>query len=347
MNITSEIINWYNKNKRDLPWRKTNDPYKIWVSEIILQQTRINQGYQYYLNFINSFPDLFYLANSDEINVLKIWQGLGYYSRARNMHFTSKIIVNKFNGKFPDNYKDLISLKGIGEYSAGAILSFAFKKAYPAIDGNVLRLISRIYKIKESINKPETKKIIKNIILELMDNKQPDIFNQSLIELGALICKPQNPLCNLCQISQNCFSFIENLQHAYPVKTKKIKIKERFFNYFLIKYVSNNNLYIYLKKREDNDIWKNLYDLPLIETKKNHIQSNQINFYIKKTFKIESFILNKINSSISHKLTHQKINTIFIEITVENKVILNNAFLIKYEDLKNFPLPKLIKNFFD
>ena len=198
MKFSTKIINWYKKNKRDLPWRKTTDPYKIWLSEIILQQTRIDQGLRYYLKFCDNFPDINSLAGADEERVLKLWQGLGYYSRARNMHKTARIIVDKYHGQFPDNYSDIISLKGIGDYTAAAITSFAYNLEYPVVDGNVMRLLSRIYGIKKAINSKAGKKEIYFLARDLIDQDQPGEFNQAMMEFGALQCKPHNPDCKVC-----------------------------------------------------------------------------------------------------------------------------------------------------
>ncbi len=346
MNLKNNLFNWYNIHKRDLPWRNTQNPYYIWISEVILQQTRVNQGYDYFRKFINRFPDIKTLANSEEQDVLIIWQGLGYYSRARNIHSAAKHIMKEFNGVFPDKYEDILNLKGIGEYSAGAIASLAFKKPYPAIDGNVQRVISRLYEIEKPINSVKGKNEIKNIVLSLIDKNQPDIFNQSLIELGALICKPLNPDCESCPINNHCFAFKNKTQLNYPVKIKINKPKDRFFYYIVIKIKKNNQEYIYINKRIKNDIWKNLYDFPLVESKLQISLKDTIFNIISKLLIHNNFTINKISSSIKHQLTHQTIYATFIEIETEQEINeKTNYILIPVKQLKDYPLPKLIENY--
>ena len=346
MNLKNNLFNWYHIYKRDLPWRNTQNPYYIWISEIILQQTRVNQGYDYFKRFIDRFPDIITLANSEEQDVLIIWQGLGYYSRARNIHSAAKKIMKEFNGIFPNKYEDILNLKGIGEYSAGAIASLAFKKPYPAIDGNVQRVISRLYEIDKPISSANGKNEIKSIVLSIMDKNNPDIFNQSLIELGALICKPLNPDCEICPINNHCFAFKNKTQQNFPVKIKTNKPRDRFFYYIVIKIKKANQEYIYINKRLKNDIWKNLYDFPLIESNSQIPLNDNVFNDISNLLMHKNFIISKISSTVKHQLSHQTIYATFIEIETEQEIIDKTTYnLIPIRLLKDYPLPKLIENY--
>lgn len=342
MSITENLLFWYKNNKRNLPWRNTKNPYHIWISEVILQQTRITQGIDYYHNFINKFPDIHSLANTDEENVLKIWQGLGYYSRARNLHFAAKQIVNERNGIFPNEYAKILKLKGIGEYSAGAIASISFNLPFPAIDGNVQRLISRIYGIEEPINSKDGKNKIYYIVNELIDKSKPGDFNQSLIELGALICKPQNPECPKCPIIEYCFAFKNHKQKDFPQKIKLKKPKSRYLYYLVI---NQNNTHTYVCKRENDDIWKNLYDFPQIETKEEIKDDNILIEKIKNMITTDSLIINKIHLPVKHQLTHQTLYSTFIEVSIDENIIINNTIKIQLSQINKYPFPKLIENF--
>ena len=255
------LLNWYTINKRILPWRSTSDPYAIWLSEIIMQQTQIKQGSSYYTHFITQFPTVFDLAQASEDEILKLWQGLGYYSRARNMHYTSIDIVNQYKGKFPENYAMLLKLKGIGEYTAAAIASIAFNQPYAVVDGNVFRVLSRIFGIYTPIDSTKGKKEFNTLANKLLNTNDSGSHNQALMEFGALHCTPKRPNCHDCIFSNDCVA--HNLQHIdkLPVKKGKQKIQERYFNFIVI----SDNEYIYLNKRTKKDIWKNLYEFPIIE----------------------------------------------------------------------------------
>ena len=243
---------WYNKNKRNLPWRETSNPYNIWLSEIILQQTRVEQGLPYYYKFIESYQTITDFANANLNDILKLWQGLGYYSRARNMHIAAQYIRDNNKGEFPDNYNELVKLKGIGPYTAAAIASFAFNEKKAVVDGNVYRVIARFDGIYTDINSTIGKHEFAKIADELLDINNPAIHNQAMMELGAMVCKPQNPDCENCPISNNCFAFLNNEQKNLPVKIKKVKVKTRFFNYLIFDYYGNT----YLNQRGANDIWQ-------------------------------------------------------------------------------------------
>ena len=342
MHLSYLLLKWYQNNKRNLPWRNTTNPYHIWISEIILQQTRINQGMDYYNNFINTFPDIQSLANADEEQVLKLWQGLGYYSRARNLHFAAKQIINNFNGIFPNEYDKILSLKGIGEYSAGAIASISFDLAFPAIDGNVQRLISRLYGIEDAINSKDGKNKIKGIVNELIDKNNPGDFNQSLIELGALICKPQKPECEKCPIADYCYSFKNHKQNEFPRKIKLKKPKDRLLYYL---FINQQNTYTYICKRDKNDIWKNLYDFPQINIKDDNKNESNLIDEIKKILNNDEFIVKKIHPFIKHQLTHQTIYTCFTEVYIDSNIKLKDSIKITLNDINKYPFPKLIENF--
>jgi A/G-specific adenine glycosylase len=345
MNFGSELINWYQKNKRELPWRGTKDPYRIWLSEIILQQTRVDQGLAYYHRFLNKYPDLKKLANAKEDEVLKLWQGLGYYSRARNLHHTAKEVVMKHGGKFPNDYASVRSLKGIGDYTAAAILSFAFNKKFPVADGNVFRLLSRYYGIEAPIETSKAKKEFFRLAGELMENHPPAIFNQAIMEFGSRQCRPANPDCNSCPLHPGCYAFSKNKVKEFPVKKAKAKIKNRYFNYLVI----SENEKIILKKRSGKDIWKNLYDFPMIETSKKITEKNLFKSEEWKNIFGNSIITVKsVSTEHKHLLSHQNIHAKFYKIeTGKSKNIFSDSTFIyvRKNKLNNFAVPKLIENY--
>ena len=248
MIFTNLLLQWYLQNKRDLPWRKTTDAYPIWLSEIMLQQTRVAQGMPYFLSFMERFPTVFDLAKADEEQVLKLWQGLGYYSRARNMHKTAQIIASECNGEFPNNYTDLLKLKGIGDYTAAAIASFAFNEVVPVVDGNVFRVLSRYFDIETDISSATAKKEFAALGRELMPKANPALFNQAIMEFGALQCVPKNPDCGICIFSSSCAALQKNKVNQLPIKTKKAKVRNRYFHYLV--FLDNNNTTIINKRTE-------------------------------------------------------------------------------------------------
>ncbi|MFZ4583041.1 MAG: A/G-specific adenine glycosylase, partial [Paludibacter sp.] len=233
-NTSKTLINWYEHNKRELPWRDISDPYRIWISEIILQQTRVNQGISYYLRFVDRFPDVKALATAHEDEVLKYWQGLGYYSRARNLHKTAQIIVEKHNGNFPNSYTEIVQLKGIGAYTAAAICSFAYNQPYGVVDGNVYRVLSRLFAIQTPIDSSQAKNEFSDLATNLLNNSNPGIHNQAIMEFGALQCVPVQPECNTCPFQKTCKAYELDLVDKLPIKASKTKVRERFFNYFFI-----------------------------------------------------------------------------------------------------------------
>jgi A/G-specific adenine glycosylase len=329
------IMDWYRQNKRDLPWRLTNDPYKIWLSEIIMQQTRVEQGLSYYLKFIDTYPTVFDLAHASEQEVLNLWQGLGYYSRARNLHFTSKTIAFEKSGKFPNTYKELLFLKGIGTYSAAAIASFSFKEPVGVVDGNVYRVLSRVFDIETPIDSSEGKKLFFDLAQNLINKDIPDIYNQAIMEFGALQCTPSNPNCGVCPLSTICLSSGAGTIASRPVKSKKIKITDRYFHFMLFNFDGNT----YLEKRINNDIWLNLYQFPLIESRDNAEITNW-----------EKYTLNnpsKVSSEIKHILSHQRIHAKFYHFSEKPITIDSNWKKIKLSEIQDFPLPRLIDRYLE
>ena len=342
MTIEKSLLKWYNFNKRDLPWRKNTDAYRIWVSEIILQQTKISNGKKYFINFIDKFPTVNHLAEATEEQVLKKWEGLGYYNRAINLHKTSKTIVENFNGNFPDSYDELIKLNGIGDYTASAIASICFNKYNPVIDGNVLRFLSRFYGIKRPIDSITVKKEIKQIAYTLIiKTKSPGDFNQAMMEYGALVCKP-SPDCVKCIFKTNCISFKNNEVKLIPIKSKNKKKIKRYLNYLVFIDAHKKTL---IKQRIKKDIWYKLFEFPLIEQDKliNDIKSNnEFNNYLNENnIQIDKF--EKDIHTIKHILSHQ---TLFISFHIINtKDKLNSG--VEISSLTNFTLPVPIIKFID
>lgn len=341
MNFSTEIISWYIQNKRHLPWRTTKDPYKIWLSEIILQQTRIEQGLPYYLRFIEAYPTVFHLAKAADEDVLKLWQGLGYYTRARNLHATAKHVATSLNGVFPETYTDLLTLKGVGDYTASAIASICYNEPAPVVDGNVYRVLSRYFNVDIPINSTEGIKYFKELAKELMYSKDPSTYNQAVMEFGAIQCKPKSPHCGACPLNSSCGALQNNKVAQLPVKLKKGKIRTRFFNYLVI----TNGSELLLQKRTGNDIWQHLYQFPLVETPE-AVERKKItghptfkNLIGQKAFKITLYNL----EAIIHKLSHQHIYTKFWIVTI-NTPITNG---IAVSEIATYPVPVLIANFIE
>ena len=333
---------WYQQNKRDLPWRTKNDPYWVWVSEIILQQTRVDQGTAYFLRFIERFPDVKTLADAQENEVLKLWQGLGYYSRARNMHIAARQIMNEFDGLFPYTIINIEKLKGIGSYTAAAIASIAFGLPYAAIDGNVYRVLSRVFGIDTAIDTTIGKREFSDLANELLDRQNPAIFNEALMEFGALQCVPQNPDCNKCPFQDQCIALAQNKITKLPFKSKKTKVKNRFFNYLYVR----QQEYFFLEKREENDIWRNLYQFPLIESTKSLTITELLNDeQFKSIFKGREITVDSMSPEIIHVLTHQKLHVRFLEINISESEKSFPWLKVHPTDVHDFPIPKLIDNF--
>ena len=345
MSFSTIILHWYKKNKRDLPWRHTKDPYLIWLSEIILQQTRVEQGLPYYFRISEKYPTVVSLANAKEDEILRLWQGLGYYTRARNLHAAARQIKNEFDSKFPTDYANIRSLKGVGEYTAAAIASFAFDLEYAVVDGNVFRLLSRYFGIKTPIDTGEGKKKFTALAGKLIKNYPPAIYNQAIMEFGARQCRPANPSCETCPLNASCYAYSKNIVSKFPIKKNKTKSRNRYFNYLYIK--QQNSFYI--KKRIDNDIWLGLHDFPLIETEKKTKESAFIgSAEWKKIFKDSKIKIANISPEYKHLLSHQKIHARFYEIILIQKsnLRLSKSWLkVNDKNIGSFALPRLIERY--
>ena len=340
MLIQTKLISWYLKNKRTFPWRKTKDPYNIWISEIILQQTRADKGVLYYNKFLKKFPTLNKLAKSTEQEVLKVWEGFGYYSRARNLFHTARKIFEEYEGKFPNDFKTLKSFRGIGDYTASAIVSICFNVPEGVVDGNVYRFISRIFGIRDAINLYSSKRKFKEKVNFLIKGFDPGLLNQAMMEFGALQCVSRKPKCNICPLKKVCFSYENNQTSLLPFKSEKKRIKNRFFNFIVFHNSSKETI---IEKRETG-IWKNLYQFPLLETKKSikEISRVQIIDVLKKYCKTEEFTLSKWNKKpIRNILSHQQIEIDFWIVKIDEHL---KEFINK-ENLINYPMPKVLQNF--
>ncbi len=335
MIFEEEITRWYKLNKRDLPWRKTRDPYLIWLSEIILQQTRVNQGLSYYEKFSEKYPTVQDLANEKEDEVLKLWQGLGYYSRARNMHFTAKYIVENLNGKFPSSYDEILKLKGVGEYTAAAVASFSFDEKKAVLDGNVFRLLSRYFGIHLPIDSSAGKKEFKSLANDLILEKEPGTYNQAIMEYGALVCTPKVPCCKSCRLSINCEALSKNEVDILPLKSKKINKRDRFFNFLVI----TDGESAYLQQRLEKDIWIRLFQFPLLETEQ-EISSIENNSLIDS----KHYLVNV--SDHKHLLSHQTIYAKFWLFKSETALPKSSKFkIVSISEIHNYAVPKLIENY--
>lgn len=340
MNLNKSLTNWYSINKRDLPWRETQDPYQIWLSEVILQQTQVNQGLPYFERFINQFPTIFDLAKANESEILKAWQGLGYYSRARNLHFTAQYIVDELDGVFPDAFDDLIKLKGIGDYTASAIASICYDLPHAVVDGNVYRFLARFFGIHTPINSTQGFKEFKAIAQEIMPSKNCGMHNQAIMEFGARHCKPNSPFCTTCPFISNCMAYKNDEIEKLPVKLKKTKVKQRYFNYLV--FLSNNQETI-LQKRHQKGIWQNLYEFPLIESK-NELSLDELlkHSHLSDLGSIEKMKVSLYNEEmIIHKLSHQHIFTKFWIIEYDHLI----GDTVKRDMIDTFPVSQLIANF--
>lgn len=342
--LSDSLCGWYEENKRDLPWRNTNNPYLIWLSEIILQQTRVAQGMDYFLKFKTHYPTVKDLAIASEDEVLKDWQGLGYYSRARNLHAAAKYIVEELDGKFPNTFMEIKKLKGVGDYTAAAISSFAFKQPHAVVDGNVYRVLSRYYGIGTAIDSTAGKKEFQNIASQILNPKTPDTHNQAIMEFGALQCTPKSPNCSNCPISNNCIAFQDELINQLPFKEGKIKQRKRYFNYLVIEH--KNSLLI--EKREGKGIWQNLYQFPLIETDK-EIDSKKLitTEAFKEVIKTNKFEIYSESGVRKHILSHQILLAKFYHLRLSDTARnLNEKYSeISTSKLAEYAVPKLIDNY--
>ena len=330
-----QIATWYRQTKRDLPWRNTKNPYFIWLSEVILQQTRVDQGISYYYKFIENFPTIHDLANADLQTVLTHWQGLGYYSRARNLHQTAKFITVELNGIFPSSYTELIKLKGIGPYTAAAIASFANSECVPVVDGNVYRVLARVFDIDTPINSNVGIKSFKALAETLIHPKHPDLHNQAIMEFGALHCTPKNPKCTSCVLQVNCIAFANKTVNERPVKTKKKAVKNRFFHYLIF----NSEDKTYIQQRKGRDIWEELFQFPLVETEYDGPSDELIETYRKH--------LQEVSKPMTHLLSHQRITARFYHINTTAISPFPDWVMIEKSALDQFPIPRLIDKYLE
>ncbi|TXC81810.1 A/G-specific adenine glycosylase [Luteibaculum oceani] len=333
LNFSSTLCSWYLKNKRDLPWRSSKNPYNVWLSEIILQQTRVEQGMPYYFRFIELFPTVYDLAKAPEETVLRAWQGLGYYSRARNLRKCAQMVVEKFHGEFPGNYQSLLSLPGIGPYTAAAIASICFGQQKAVVDGNVIRVITRLFAIDEDATTGTTQKIIQERADSLLENETPGNHNQAMMELGSLICKPKNPDCPNCPVSDYCESKLDGKAESRPLKLKKTKVKDRVINYFA--YIDSNDMLLVKKRTNKKDIWFGMYDFPEEAVDKTNVVAEP---HLLEGKEMVQFQLK------DHKLSHQTIKTNLWLIACKEVPLSNDYSRVSLKDFLELPKPKLISD---
>ena len=338
--FTDSLLRWNKEvNDRPMPWKGEKDPYKIWLSEIILQQTRVEQGWDYYNRFVAAFDNVHKLAKAPETNVFKLWEGLGYYSRCKNLIATAKIIASKYKGKFPEHYDEIIALKGIGPYTAAAIASFAFNQPFAVVDGNVFRVLSRYFGISQPVDSTVGKKLFTDLANELLDKKQPGNYNQALMDFGAVICKPKQPLCATCPLKSKCVAYLEGIVNELPVKEKSISKKSRWFYYL----IAEHNGKVYVRKRGPKDIWENLYEFMLEETSQ-AIATDKITSLpsFKKLIGKNKFEIIAVSKDFRQQLTHQTIHGQFIRISVKKPLEADGYTIVDAKQLKKLPFPKLI-----
>ncbi len=339
-------MSWYNEHKRDLPWRNSIDPYTIWISEIILQQTRVNQGLPYFQKFNKNYPTVFDLAEAPENKVMKDWEGLGYYSRARNLHAAAKQIVSDFDGNFPNTHKEILKLKGVGDYTAAAISSFAYNLPHAVVDGNVFRVLARVFGIYTPINTGTGKKEFDVLAAKMLFKKDPATYNQAIMEFGALQCVPKSPDCGICPLKGECFAFGNGKVEDLPVKEKKTYDRKRYFNFALLE----NKDKVLVERREGSDIWKHLYQFPMIE----HSSLMEVEQMLAEvdafTEGSGNITINKVEDIAAHKLSHQTIYCRIFEISVEGDLQFDKGGSVKWVDkseLMNLGFPRPLRKFMD
>lgn len=341
-NFSEILINWYRDHKRDLPWRESSDPYLIWISEIILQQTRVAQGYDYFMRFIQRFPDVNTLAEAEEDEVLKYWQGLGYYSRARNLH----VAARSMKGEFPKTYPEVLALKGVGEYTAAAICSFAYNMPYAVVDGNVYRVLSRYLGIETPIDSTEGKKLFASLADELLDKSRPAVYNQAIMDFGAMQCTPQAPACLFCPLSDSCSALSKGKVLQLPVKQHKTKTIDRHLNYIYVR----AGAYTFINKRIGNDIWKNLFELPLIETAESVAEEEFLTLpeFTKLFAQEEIPVVRSVCRNVKHVLSHRVLYANFYEVTLPEDTNAFSSYLkVRVDELDQYAVPKLIHAFLE
>lgn len=313
MPIAELLISWYEKNKRDLPWRSTRDPYAIWLSEVILQQTRVNQGMAYYFRFLELFPTVFDLANASEEVVLKAWQGLGYYSRARNLHATAKIVAGPMAGHFPSTSQGLRTLKGVGDYTAAAIASFCFDECIPVLDGNVQRVAARLVALEEAVDKPKGKAHLMQLLKEWIPESQPATFNQAMMELGALVCTPQKPSCTECPLQSQCSAFALGRQNDFPIKSAKTKVTDLWMYYI----VALSGEQILVRHRQHSGIWKGLFDFPSVDTAGPLSLDDVFQHWKKERNLKDAPVMIAPPVELTHILSHRRVHAVFLKCSID------------------------------
>lgn len=327
-----------------MPWKGEKDPYKIWLAEVILQQTRVEQGLPYYNNFILKYPSIVDLANANDDEVFKLWEGLGYYSRCRNLLFTARYIRDNYQGKFPTTYQQIIALKGVGNYTAAAIASFAFGLPFAVVDGNVYRVLARYFNNSTAIDSTEGKKIFSQLAQELLPINNPASYNQAIMDFGATVCTPKNPTCSSCILKKHCKAFEFETVLNLPIKGKKLQKKYRFFYFFIFNFKEE----IYIEKREGNDIWQNLHQFYLIETDEpQHLTKNNLSKLLSSDLGIKDYSFISISKVYKQTLTHQKIEGNFIEISLQNKLrnFDEKGLWVNVQELNQYAFPKLINQY--
>lgn len=342
MDFAGILIRWYTENKRQLPWRETKDPYRIWISEVILQQTRVVQGLAYFNRFMERFPDVKALAEAEEDEVMKYWQGLGYYSRARNLHAAAREIMTRFGGVFPSDYTDVLSLKGIGEYTAAAICSFAGQQPYAVVDGNVYRVLARVFGIDVPIDSSAGKKEFTALAQELLDRRRPDLYNQAIMDFGAVQCTPKTPVCLYCPLSGGCVALASGRVEKLPVKAGKVVVKPRYFNYL---HIHSRGIHL-LNRRESKDIWQNLYEYPLIETSQamDFAELEQTGEYRRLMEGVGEIQVLRMLDMPKHVLSHRVIYARFYELEVSNFTTCMQKFIqVADGEIERYAVSRLIE----
>ncbi|MDR0419619.1 MAG: A/G-specific adenine glycosylase [Prevotellaceae bacterium] len=342
--FSDKLIAWYELNKRDLPWRKTRDPYAIWVSEVILQQTRVAQGLCYYLKFLEAFPTIEDLADAPVDDVMKVWQGLGYYTRARNMQVAARQVLNDFAGEIPHTYEGLRKLKGVGDYTASAIGAFAFDIPRPAVDGNVYRIISRLFGVSTPIDTLAGQKELYQLAFEVLDKDRPALFNQAIMDFGGTLCTPKNPRCGDCPANDMCYALRNNCVGNLPAKSKKVKVSKRYFSFLMIKYKD----YTFIRQRTDKDIWHSLYEFPLIETpRKVGVKTLEKTPEWREWFGDIKPAIRHASEIIKYMLSHQYIFTRFYIIEADKLpyALASNFIKVKISDVSDYSTPRLIDSY--
>lgn len=343
MSFQKKLLDWFKENRRNFPWRDKAEPYNVWLSEIILQQTRAAQGLPYYESFISNFPTVEKLAGAKEDQVMKLWEGLGYYSRARNLHATAKTITYRYGGRFPSDFDQIKSLRGIGDYTASAIASICFDQEQAVVDGNVYRVLSRIFGIDQPIDASGAHKIFKEKAQQLIKGAPAGDFNQAMMEFGALQCVPKNPNCQDCIFRKDCVAFQQAKVGRLPAKAKKVKVKNRYLHFFVLIDESKNTL---LQKRKGKGIWQNLYQFPLIETsaKQKHFENHLLESLLAELKITSDFVLEKWNDRpVFHKLTHQHLEINFWIVKLNHSSNLRTPIT----RIQDYPMPKVLQNFRD